>query len=154
MRSWIQVLETASCRNAGKGCVHKTKWPNPSLDPAQARTGLLFLYIHSVSKTKKDLASAATPLIGHVHWYLNLKDYLLCISCSLIQSLFLIYHHLVFGGLGMAIGYLNLKDYLFWLFGAKQFSLQGGHLALKIALLGECTFYFLNTLNGLSASKS
>ena len=25
MRSWVQVLETASCRNAGKGCVHKTQ---------------------------------------------------------------------------------------------------------------------------------
>jgi hypothetical protein len=23
MRSWVQVMETASCRNAGKGCVHK-----------------------------------------------------------------------------------------------------------------------------------
>jgi hypothetical protein len=25
MRSWVQVLETTSCRNAGKGCVHKTQ---------------------------------------------------------------------------------------------------------------------------------
>jgi hypothetical protein len=25
MRSWVQVLETASCINAGKGCVHKTE---------------------------------------------------------------------------------------------------------------------------------
>jgi hypothetical protein len=25
MRSWIQVLETASCINAGEGCVHETQ---------------------------------------------------------------------------------------------------------------------------------
>jgi hypothetical protein len=25
MRSWVQVLETATCRNAGKDCVHKTQ---------------------------------------------------------------------------------------------------------------------------------
>jgi hypothetical protein len=25
MRSWVQVPETSSCRNAGKGCVHKTQ---------------------------------------------------------------------------------------------------------------------------------
>jgi hypothetical protein len=25
MKSWVQVLETASCRNAGKDCIHKTK---------------------------------------------------------------------------------------------------------------------------------
>jgi hypothetical protein len=25
MRSWIQVLETASCRNAWEGCVHQTQ---------------------------------------------------------------------------------------------------------------------------------
>jgi hypothetical protein len=25
MRPWVQVLETASCRNSGKGCVHKTQ---------------------------------------------------------------------------------------------------------------------------------
>jgi hypothetical protein len=25
MRSWVQVLETASCRNARKDCVHKTR---------------------------------------------------------------------------------------------------------------------------------
>jgi hypothetical protein len=25
MRSWVQVLETASCKNAGKDCVHKSK---------------------------------------------------------------------------------------------------------------------------------
>ena len=25
MRSWVQVLETASCRNAGRGCVQKTQ---------------------------------------------------------------------------------------------------------------------------------
>jgi hypothetical protein len=24
MKSWVQVLETASCRNAGKDCIHKT----------------------------------------------------------------------------------------------------------------------------------
>jgi hypothetical protein len=27
MRSWVQVLETASCRNVGKGCVHKNLRP-------------------------------------------------------------------------------------------------------------------------------
>jgi hypothetical protein len=50
MRSWVQVLETTSCRNAGKDCIHKTHsgqtlprtmrkqnvWPDPSSDPAQA----------------------------------------------------------------------------------------------------------------------
>jgi hypothetical protein len=25
MRSWVQLLETASCKNARKGCVHKTQ---------------------------------------------------------------------------------------------------------------------------------
>jgi hypothetical protein len=25
MKSWVQVLETASCKNAGKGYVHKTQ---------------------------------------------------------------------------------------------------------------------------------
>jgi hypothetical protein len=25
MRSWVQVLETTSCKNAGKGYVHKTQ---------------------------------------------------------------------------------------------------------------------------------
>jgi len=39
MRSWVQVLETASCRNAGKGCVQKTQVVGPfpwRPDPAQA----------------------------------------------------------------------------------------------------------------------
>jgi hypothetical protein len=34
MRSWVQVLETASCRNAGKDI--RLKMLEPSLDPAQA----------------------------------------------------------------------------------------------------------------------
>jgi hypothetical protein len=46
MRSWVQVLETTSCRIAEKG----PKWSDPSLDPAQVGatcTGLsFFLYVY------------------------------------------------------------------------------------------------------------
>jgi hypothetical protein len=42
MESWVQVLETASCRNAGKGCVHKAQsgWTLPQT--LQAGTGCSF----------------------------------------------------------------------------------------------------------------
>jgi hypothetical protein len=51
MKSWVQVLETASCRNTRKGCVHKTQsgWTLfQTLHKAGATcTGLPFLMPHT-----------------------------------------------------------------------------------------------------------
>jgi hypothetical protein len=57
MRSWVQVLETTSCRNAGKGCVYKTQ--SGRALPQTLCTGLPFfsqslfvlqIYLRSISR--------------------------------------------------------------------------------------------------------
>jgi hypothetical protein len=41
MRSWVQVLETASCINVGKGCVRMTKVVGPFPEPCTSGS-----YVH------------------------------------------------------------------------------------------------------------
>jgi hypothetical protein len=55
MRSWVQVLETASCRNARKSCIHKTQngWTMHKRELVH-RSALLFMITHL---TKKKLPS-------------------------------------------------------------------------------------------------
>jgi hypothetical protein len=95
MRSWIQVLETASYRNTGKGCIHKDlKWSDPSLDPAQARLPFFTIpvkastYCRILFLTDLQIFIAKTrTLKGRCHFFISVRFVCSMGSCPFINDM-------------------------------------------------------------------
>jgi hypothetical protein len=66
MRSWVQVLETAFCRNAGKGCVHETQCGRTLHKRELRAPGCLFDCIAESTLSELSLDIFADLMVKHM----------------------------------------------------------------------------------------